>query len=193
MCCLGWSWRRQWHPTPVLLPGKSHGSRSLVGCSPWGREESDTTEQLHFHFSLSCIGEGNGNPLQRSCLENPRDGGAWWAAVSGVAQSRTRLKWLSSNSSSRLVIAFLPRSKCLLISWLQSPSAVILEPPKINSATVSTVSPSICHEVIGSNAMIFVFWILSFKSTFSLSSLFLKSYSFVHSVIIFRNHLLDAK
>ena len=68
---------RQWHPTPVLLPGKSHGQRSLVGCSPWGREESDRTEGLHFHFSLSCIGEGNGNPLQCSCLENPRDGGAW--------------------------------------------------------------------------------------------------------------------
>ena len=84
--------QRRWHPTPVLSPGKSHGWRSLVGCSPWGREESDTTERLHFHFSLSCIGEGNGNPLQCSCLENPRDGGAWWAAVYGVAQSRTRLK-----------------------------------------------------------------------------------------------------
>ena len=92
------SWRRQWHPTPVLLPGKSHGWRSLVGCSPWGREESDTTERLPFHFSLSCIGDGNGNPLQCSCLENPRDGGAWWAAVYGVAQSRTRLKRLSSSS-----------------------------------------------------------------------------------------------
>ena len=66
-------WRRHWHPTPVLLPGKSHGRRSLVGCSPWGREESDMTERLHFHFSLSRIGEGNGNPLQCSCLENPRD------------------------------------------------------------------------------------------------------------------------
>src|SRR5574337_317959 len=71
------------HPTPVLLPRKSHGRRSLVGCSPRGQEESDTTEQLHFHFSLSCIGEGNGNPLQCSCLENPRDGGDWWAAVYG--------------------------------------------------------------------------------------------------------------
>ena len=118
--------RRQWHPTPVLLPGKSHGHRSLEGCSPWGHEgrtrlsdftstfhfhalekepathssvlawripgmgepgglqsmgslESDRTERLHFHFSLSCTGEGNGNPLQCSCLENPRDGGAWWA------------------------------------------------------------------------------------------------------------------
>ena len=74
---------------PGLQPGKSHGQRSLVGCSPWGHEESDTTERLHFHLSLSCIGEGNGNPLQFSCLENPRDGGAWWAAVSGVEQSRT--------------------------------------------------------------------------------------------------------
>ena len=68
--------RRQWHPTPVLLPGKSHGWRRLVGYSPWGLEESDTTERLHSHFSLSCIGEGNGNPLQCSCLENPRDGGS---------------------------------------------------------------------------------------------------------------------
>ena len=93
--------RRQWHPTPALLPGKSHRRRSLVGCSPWGHEELDTTEQLHFHFSLSCIGEGNGNPLQCSCLENPRDGGAWWAAVYGVAQSRTRLKRLSSSSRMR--------------------------------------------------------------------------------------------
>ena len=78
---------------------KSHGRRSLVGCSPWGREESDTTERLHFNFSLSCIGGGSGNPLQCSCLENLRDGGAWWAAVYGVAQSRTRLKRLSSSSS----------------------------------------------------------------------------------------------
>ena len=92
--------RRQWHPTPLLLPGKSHGWRSLVGCSPWGSEESDMTERLHFHFSLLCTGEGNGNPLQYSCLENPRDGGAWWAAVYGVAQSRTRLKRLSRSSSS---------------------------------------------------------------------------------------------
>ena len=81
--------RSQWHPSPVLLLGKSHGWRSLVGCSPWVCLESDTTERLH--FSLSCIGEGNGNPLQCSCLENPRNGGAWWAAVYGVAQSQTRL------------------------------------------------------------------------------------------------------
>ena len=87
--CYSYHRRRQWHHTPVLLPGKSHGWRSLVGCSPWGREESDTTERLHFHFSLSCTGEGNGNSLQCSCLENPRDQGDWWAAVCGVAQSRT--------------------------------------------------------------------------------------------------------
>ena len=81
------------------LAWKSHGPRSLVGCSPWGQEESDMTERLHFHFSLSCTGEGNGSPLQCSCPKNPRDGGAWWAAVYRVAQSRTWLKWLSSSSS----------------------------------------------------------------------------------------------
>ena len=91
--------RRQWHPTPVLLPGKSHGRRSLVVCSPWGHWGSETTEWLPFHLSLSCIGEGNGTPLHCSCLENPRDGGAWWAAVYGVTQSRTRLTWLSSSSN----------------------------------------------------------------------------------------------
>ena len=93
-------WRRQWQPTPVLLPGKSDGWRGLAGCSPWGPEESDMTERLHFCFSVSCIGEGHGNPLQCSCLENPRDSGAWWAAIYGVTQSRTRLKWLRSSSSS---------------------------------------------------------------------------------------------
>ena len=86
----------------TLLPGQ----RSVVGCSPWGREGSYTTERLHFHFSLSCIGEGNGNPLQCSCLENPRDRGAWWAAVYGVAQSRPRLKQLSSGSSIINIWAF---------------------------------------------------------------------------------------
>ena len=96
-------WRRQWHPTPVLLPGKFHGWRSLEGCSPWGCWGSDMTERLHFHFSFSCIEEGNGNPLQCSCLENPRDRGAWWAAVYGVVQSWTQLKRLSSSSSSSIV------------------------------------------------------------------------------------------
>ena len=82
--------RRQWCPTPVLLPRKSHGGRSLVVWSPWGCEELDTAKRLLYDFSLSCIGEGNSNPLQCSCLENPRDGGAWWAAVSGVVQSWTQ-------------------------------------------------------------------------------------------------------
>ena len=100
MCCSSVARRRRWHPTPVLLPGKSHERRSLVGYRPWGREESDTTERLHFHFSPSCPGEGNGTPLQCSCLENPRDGGAWWAAAYGVAQSWTRLQRLCSSSSS---------------------------------------------------------------------------------------------
>ena len=75
-------------PTPILLPGKSHGQRSLVGCSPWGRKESDMTERLHFHFSLSCTGEGNGSPLPCSCLENPRDGEAWWLPSMGLHKVR---------------------------------------------------------------------------------------------------------
>ena len=87
-------------------------------CSPWGCEESDTTEQLPFHFSLSCIGEGNGNPLQCSCLENPRDEGAWWAAVYGVAQSRTRLKRLSS-SSIRIMVAHWVRKYSLCFYLLK--------------------------------------------------------------------------
>ena len=115
---------RRWHPTPVLLPGKSHGWRSLVGCSPWGLEESDMTERLHFYFSLSCIGEGNGHPLQCSRLENPRDGGAWWAAVYGVAQSRTRLKRLSNSSS-------LETLKCHLVVSLRKYSRKLGKKKKI--------------------------------------------------------------
>ena len=83
------AWKIPW----MEEPGRLQSMGSLV---------SDTTEWLHFQFSLSCIGEGNGNPLKCSCLENPRDGAAWWAAVSGVAQSRTRLKRFSSSSSSLL-------------------------------------------------------------------------------------------
>ena len=121
------------NPTPVLLPGKPldggarkaavHGVAEGWTWLSWG---SDTTERLHFHFSLSCIGEGNGNPLQYSCLENPRDWGAWWAAVYGVAQSRTRLKWLSSSSSDYINIQlktsrgvlFLPPSDAYARSFL---------------------------------------------------------------------------
>ena len=110
--CVTWAFLKY---NPIGLMNLSYlGSfrvRSLVGCSPWGREESDMTERLHFRFSLSCIGEGNGNPLQCSCLENPRDGEAWWAAVYGVAQSRTRLKRLGSGSSSRVKPS--PTKQCL--------------------------------------------------------------------------------
>ena len=103
--------------TPALLPGKSHRQRSLVGHSPWSRKESDTTERLPFHFSLSCIGEGNGNPLQCSCLEDPRDRRAWWAAVYGVAQSQKWLKRLSSSSSSALwgLLLLLVTQSCLTL------------------------------------------------------------------------------
>ena len=105
-------WRRQWQATPVLLPGKSHGWRSLVGCSPWGCYELDVTEQLHFHFSLSHNGEGNGNPLQCSCLENPRDRGAWWAAVYGVAHDWCNLAAAAANSEwVRLIVGHLPTSR----------------------------------------------------------------------------------
>ena len=93
---------RHGNPLQYSCLENPHGLRILVGYSPWGHKESDTTERLHFHFSPSCIGEGNGNRLQCSCLENPRDRGAWWAAVYGVAQSRTRLKRLSSSSSSSI-------------------------------------------------------------------------------------------
>ena len=93
------------------------------------------------------------------------DGEAWQATVHEVAKSRTRM-----SNFTRFVIAFLPRNKHLLISWLQSPSAVILEPKKIKSLTVSTVCPSICHEMMGPDAMILVFWMLNFKPTFSLCS-----------------------
>ena len=85
--------------------------------SPRGHSELDTTERFHFHFSLSCIGEGNGNPLQCSCLENPRDGGAWWAAIHGVAQSRTRLKWLSSSSSSSMKHKSFTQSRSSILAY----------------------------------------------------------------------------
>ena len=136
LTCLRDIWRRRWHPTPVLLPGKSHGQRSLVGCGPWGREESDMTEQLPFHFSLSCIGEGNGNPLQCSRLENPRDGGAWWAAVYGVTQSRTRLKWLSSSIVMVSTIHQFESATGIYVSlssW--TPSYLPPHPPSLNVVT----------------------------------------------------------
>ena len=127
---------------PVLLPGKSHGRRRLVGRSPWGLEASDTSKQLHFHFSLSLIGEENGSPLQCSCLENPRDGGAWWAAVYGVTQSRTRLKWLSSSSSSAtmkpLIALAFPCLFPLSTRWTDISRVCIVQ--TLTSSTLSTES-----------------------------------------------------
>ena len=96
--------------------------------------------------------------------------GSWWWTGGLACCSPWGCKESDPTEWLRLVKTFLPRSKCLLISWLQSPSAVILEPQNIKSPTVSTVSPSICHEVMGLDAMILVFWMLSFKPTFSLSS-----------------------
>ena len=107
----------QWQPTPVLLAGKSHGRRSLVGCSPWGREESDTTKQFHFHFSLSCIGEGNGNPLHCFCLEDPRDCGAWWATLCGVALSRTQLNDFHFHFCCKITIFLTSGNHCTVKKW----------------------------------------------------------------------------
>ena len=112
------------------------------GLQSMGLLESDMTERFHFHFSLSCIGEGNGNPLQCSCLENPRDGEAWWAAVYGVAQSRTRLKRLSSSSciTYRRLAALRELMQCYLcLSWILT--------------CFSPISPDpcmLCHQVFGS-------------------------------------------
>ena len=96
--------RRQCYPTPVFLPGKSHGWGSLVGCRLWGHTESDTTECLHFHFSLSCFGEGNGNPFQCSCLENPRDRGA--CALPSMGLHRARHDWsnLAATAATSLLL-----------------------------------------------------------------------------------------
>ena len=107
-------------------------------CSPWGHWGLDRTERLHFHFSLSCIGGGNGNPLQCSCLENPRDRRAWWASVYGVTQSRTRLKWLSSSSSSNWKQTHFETSKFIFI-------CISLQVWNINTLwkVVNRISPNI--------------------------------------------------
>ena len=120
-------------PTPAFLPRESCGQQSLVGCCLWGRTESDMTEVTSMH---ACIGEGNGNPLQYSCLENPRDSGAGWAAVYGVAQSWTRLKRLSS-SSSGIVDSWRGLGACLELlvqDWIH----------KVNTQKVSTRYGLIC-------------------------------------------------
>jgi len=104
------AWRIPWMEEPGRLQSM-------------GSPESDTTERLHFHFSLSCIGEGNGNPLHCSCLENPRDMEAWWAAVYGVAQSWTRLKRFSSRMASleaSLVAQIVKNLPAMREMWVQS-------------------------------------------------------------------------
>ena len=116
-------------PHSSTLAWKIPWMEELVGCSPWGSWESDMTKRLHFHFSLSWIGEGNGNPLQCSCLENPRDVGACWAAVYGVAQSQTRLKQLSSSSSSRKLVYSV--NVCFDKTMKESQVENYLEPNKV--------------------------------------------------------------
>ena len=121
---------------PILEKAMATNFSTLAWQIPWmeepGRLQSMESLGVRHNWATSLFTfmhwRKHGNPLQCSCLENPRDGGAWWASIYGVAQSRIRLKRLSTSSSSRLVMPFLPRSKRLLVSWLQSPSAVILEP-----------------------------------------------------------------
>ena len=108
-----------------------------MGCSPWDREELDTTKRLHFRFSLSCTGEGSGNALQCSCLENARDGGAWWAAVFGVAQSRTRLKRLSSSSSKDVLLPLLSHSIPEILAEQLGKKKLKGTPTKKEEATLS--------------------------------------------------------
>ena len=132
------SWRRQWQPTPVLLPGTSHGWRSLVGWSPWGCCELDTTERLHFHFSLSCIGEGNGNPLQRSCLENPRDRGAWW--VSSMGSHRVRHDWSNLAAAAAVTPSQLLRIRTIFRGYYYSVSYT-----KVSRALRFRMADKVCH------------------------------------------------
>ena len=132
------NWRRQWHPTPVLLPGKSHGWSSLVGYSAWGRKESDMTEWLHFHFSLSCIGEGNGNRLQCSCLENPRDGepgglpsmgshrvGHDWGDLAAAAAEWTMFYNLNMQVYYDIILSFLLIIICIISKSVSGTSLVV--------------------------------------------------------------------
>ena len=131
------AWKIPW----MEEPGRLQSMRSL---------ESDTTERLPFYFSFSCIGEGNGNPLQCSCLENPRDREAWWAAVSGVAQSRTRLKRLSSSSSSQCR----RHRRCEFDHWVEKipwrrkwqPTLVFLPGKSCGQRSLMSYSPWGCKE-----------------------------------------------
>ena len=152
-------WRRQWHPTPVLLPGKSHGRRSLDGCSPWGHWGSGMTQRLHFHFSLSCIGEGNGNPLQCSCLENPRDGGAWWAAVYGVAMILSTFSCTYSVQFICSVVSNSLQSHELKHARLPYPS------PTPRACSNSCPSNRWCHPIISSSVSPFSPCLQSFPAS----------------------------
>ena len=132
-----------------------------MGCSPWGREESDMTERIHFHFSLSCIGEGNGNPLQCSCLENPRDGGAWWAAVYGVAQSQTRLKRLSSSSSHMSGTSAGVWMKLLEFDWSSLPNKIQLLTwgPAFQTAKVKAIRSIIRLSQTDTRSLCHILWV----------------------------------
>ena len=126
-----------------VLAWRIPGMGEPGGLRLWGLSELDMTEWLHFHFSLSCIGEGNGNPLQCSCLESPRDGGAWWAAVYGVAQSRTRLKRLSSSSSKVTLYCWVG----ILISYCycdKLPDQVVQNSTKLSSYSFGNQKSKMC-------------------------------------------------
>ena len=142
------SWRRQWHPTPVLLPGKSHEWRSLEGCSPWGRLESETTERLHFHFSLSCTGEGNGNPLQCSCLENPRDGEP--SGLPSMGSHRVGHDW-SDLAPWKTVLIFLKKLKVKL-PYDPAIPLLVIHPKEMKSVCQRDFhTPCVHYSIIHSN------------------------------------------
>ena len=126
----------------------NHMDGSLVGFSPWGRKESAKTEWLHFHFSLSCTGKGNGNPLQCSCLENPRDRGAWWAAIYGVTQSRTRLMRLSKQQQGSIFLFSTMKWFCIPFQKEDSQSGVIWDPTKPESVSTSGRPAVLAHSYI---------------------------------------------
>ena len=148
--------KRQWQLTPVLLPGKSHGQRSLVGCSPWGCEELDTTERLHFHFSLSCTGEGNCNALQCACLQNPRDGRVWWAAIYGVAQSWTGL---SGGLAAAAYISHFRSEQSLSRVWLCATPWIAARQASLSitnsQSSLRLTSIQWCHPAISSSVVPF--------------------------------------
>ena len=160
--------RRKWQPIPVFLPRKSHGLISFrMDWLDLLAVRGTLKSLLQHHSSKASIPRHSTFFIVQLSYPYMTTGKTitltrWTFVVKGMS--------LLFNMLSRLVIIFLPRNKHLLISWVQAPAAVILEPPKIKSATISTVSPSIYHEVMGLDAMILVFWMLSFKPTFSLSS-----------------------